>query len=322
MAKIERRGNHYRIRLMVKGVPKSGTFRTKAEAAAWALEQEAEIRNPSLVHKGTVADLLKRYVKDVVPNHGGARWEEVRINLFLRDPLARVSLQQLTQDDIAAFRERRLQSVQGSSVRREMNLLGSAFEAATEPGWRWLTVNPCRGVKKPPPNKSRKRRVKPEEIEKISLAAGLADGLKADTSTQRVGLAFLFGIETAMRAGEILSLNQDTVRLEERYVVLPKTKNGDERSVPLTSRAKEILDLLPDCSFDLNADSRDTLFRRIRQKSGVANLHFHDSRSEGIWRLSKKFDIFELARVIGHRDLNSLLIYYQTTAAELAAKLD
>lgn len=56
-------------------------------------------------------------------------------------------------------------------------------------------------------------------------------------------------------------------------------------------------------------------------RAGIANLTFRDSRAEAIWRLSKKLDVMELARMIGHRDLKSLLIYYQTTAAELADRL-
>lgn len=38
-------------------------------------------------------------------------------------------------------------------------------------------------------------------------------------------------------------------------------------------------------------------------------------------RLSKKLDVFELARVIGHRDVNSLLIYYRESASAIARKL-
>jgi hypothetical protein len=52
------------------------------------------------------------------------------------------------------------------------------------------------------------------------------------------------------------------------------------------------------------------------------DLHYHDSRAEAIWRLSKKLDVMELARVIGHRDLRSLLLYYQADADELADRLD
>lgn len=60
---------------------------------------------------------------------------------------------------------------------------------------------------------------------------------------------------------------------------------------------------------------------RARGKAGLKNLHFHDSRSQAIFNLSKKLDVLELARVVGHRDIRSLMIYYQTSAESLADKL-
>ena len=56
---------------------------------------------------------------------------------------------------------------------------------------------------------------------------------------QRTGLAFLFALETAMRAGEILGMGWPAVA--EKSVRLPRTKNGEERSVPLSLLAREIL---------------------------------------------------------------------------------
>jgi integrase len=53
----------------------------------------------------------------------------------------------------------------------------------------------------------------------------------------------------------------------------------------------------------------------------LADLHFHDSRAEAIFRLSKRLDVLELARMVGHRDPRSLMLYYATTADELADKL-
>ena len=73
--------------------------------------------------------------------------------------------------------------------------------------------------------------------------------------------------------------------------------------------------------FDLEPGTRDVMFRRMRDTAKIPDLHFHDSRAEAIWRLSKKLDVMELARVIGHRDLKSLLIYYQTSADDLADRL-
>ena len=52
----------------------------------------------------------------------------------------------------------------------------------------------------------------------------------------------------------------------------------------------------------------------------IPDLHFHDSRAE-VWRLSGKLDVMELTRVIGHRDLKSLLIYYNPSADDLADRL-
>lgn len=73
--------------------------------------------------------------------------------------------------------------------------------------------------------------------------------------------------------------------------------------------------------FDLDSGIRDALFRKVRDRCEIADLHFHDSRAEAIWRLSKKLDVMELARAIGHRDLRSLLIYYQTSADDLADRI-
>ena len=50
-------------------------------------------------------------------------------------------------------------------------------------------------------------------------------------------------------------------------------------------------------------------------------LHFHDTRHEAITRLAKRLDVLELARVVGHRDPRSLMIYYNETAEQLAKKL-
>jgi len=106
---------------------------------------------------------------------------------------------------------------------------------------------------------------------------------------------------------------------------VPQSKNGDSRDVPLTRRGVEILHTLPPQSgpaFQLKAAQRDALWRKVRDKTRIADLHFHDSRAEAIWRLSKKLNALDLARVIGHRDPKSLMIYYNDSASELAKQLD
>lgn len=320
MPNIERRGKGWRARLMVRGIRASASFTTKAQAAAWALQREAELSGTA-AHSGTVGDLLKRYAREVSPAHRGERWETTRLVRMGRDPLAAVSLAALSPAQIAAWRERRLKAVSGASVRREMNLLGAAFEVARRE-WGWLPSNPMRDVKKPPSPPSRRRRITHDEINRLTIAFGLDDGLCADTAMQRTGLAFLLALETAMRASEITGITPANTNLDGRFVTLPETKNGDRRDVPLSARAVEILETLPGLSFDLNPGTRDVMFRRARDAAKIPDLHFHDARAEAIWRLSKKLDVLELARMIGHRDPRSLMMYYNASATEIAKRLD
>lgn len=320
MGSFERRGSSWRARVRVRGVPDSATFPTKQQAVQWALQREAELQGKRLPDHA-VKDALRRFADEVLPGRKGERAERLRLVAMERDRLAAVRLPALRPADVAAWKERRLQAVSGASVRREMNLLLSVLEIARRE-WGWLHVNPARDVKRPPSPPSRKRRVSAEEAERIAIALGVTDALEAETARNRTGLAWLFALETAMRSGEIVGLHWKDVGAKS--VRLPVTKNGDERQVPLSLRAREILAALPRTDgpcFGLTDQVRDVLFREARAAAGIVGLNFHDSRAEAIWRLSRKLDVMELARVIGHRDLRSLLLYYNTSADDLADRL-
>lgn len=319
MASIRKRGQTWRVELYRDGQRESASFPTKREAAAWALQREAELSGRRLPDK-TLGEALARYRDDIAPTHKGERWEVVRLDKLATYPIAKRTLSTLEGADVAAWRDARLKQVGPASVAREMTLLRSVFEACRL-DWGWLRVNPMADVKKPRTPTSRKRRVSQAEADRIALACGL-DADRADTAMHRTGLAFQFALETAMRAGEIVGLRWADVGAKS--VRLPETKNGDVRHVPLSPRAREILAVLPvkDAPvFELDPGTRDVMFRRARDAAQIADLHFHDTRAEAIWRLSKKLDVLELARVIGHRDLRSLQLYYQADADELADRL-
>lgn len=321
MASIRKRGLSWRVELYVNGERDSGTFPTKREAAQWALQREAELTGRKLPDK-TMGDALTRFADEKAPKRKGGRWEAVRCRKLARDEIGGRLLTNLTGPDFAQWRDERSEEVGPASVRREMGLMRAVLRCCVM-DWGWLRANPIIGVDRPTAPPARRRRVRADEIERLELALGLGEGLAADTAQQRTGLAFLFALETAMRAGEIVGLTWADVR--ERAVTLPETKNGDRREVALTRRAREILAVLPrdrPTCFDLDAGTRDVLFRRARDRAGVENLHFHDSRAEAIWRLSKKLDVMQLADMIGHRDIKSLMLYYKTSADELADLLE
>jgi len=74
--------------------------------------------------------------------------------------------------------------------------------------------------------------------------------------------------------------------------------------------------------FKSNQTSGGQLFRRALQIAGVDGLTFHDTRHEALTRLAQKLEVLDLARMVGHRDPRSLMIYYNATAEEIASRLD
>ena len=321
MASIQRSGSKWRAQVYVQGVRDSDTFRTRQEASAWALEREAELSGKKLPHK-SLGDAMKDYARKVAPLHKGAHWEQVRLAAMQKWPIAKRKLSGLAGNDFADWRDARLNKVKPGTVAREMNLLRSVLEAA-RCDWHWLRINPLTDVRWPTVPAGRKRRLSVEEVDAIAAAFAVAPSLQADTATQRVGLAFLLALETAMRSSEMVGLAWAHVHLAARYVELPRTKNGDRRDVPLSTRAVEILKALPQGDgpvFGLDNKLRDALWRKTRP-AAHKGIHFHDTRAEAIWRLSKKLDVLQLARVIGHRDPKSLMIYYDESASDMAQRL-
>jgi integrase len=298
--------------------PLSKTFPLKSQAREWAVNTERDLLagryNP---HKHTVASALTKYERDESPKKRGARWETLRLRAFARHRIASRPLFRLSEADIAEWREDRLRSVSGATVRREMNLWQSVFEVARKE-WKWIDRNPVDDVKKPPSPRARRRGVTNDEV--AQLAPHFRGPLMAE-----VFAAFCLGIETAMRAGEMTGLERHQINLKTRVAHLTKTKNGDDREVPLSPAAVGIIGgLLADGRqrlFHVTNRSRDVLFRKGRKAAGIEGLNFHDSRSEGISRLSKKMDVLELARVVGHRDPKSLMHYYRADAAAIARRL-
>ena len=111
----------------------------------------------------------------------------------------------------------------------------------------------------------------------------------------------------------------------EKSVLLRATKNGDARTVPLSERAREIIKtrsgIDPDDVFTVAPNVASHTFGRARDTTPHKTLHFHDARSEAITRLSKRLDVLQLARMIGHRDIKSLMIYYAESPEAIADRL-
>ncbi|MEC5161879.1 tyrosine-type recombinase/integrase [Janthinobacterium sp. CG_S6] len=319
MAAPVKDGKVWRHRVMVSGTRYSGTFDTKAQALAWEADKRVNGGVQTVITK-TCRDAFEKYELEVSKGKAGYRWEALRLAAMGRTKLGDVRVCDLATTHVAEWRDERLRSVSGATVNREMNLLSAVFSIARKE-WRWIAESPTRDVRRPKDPPPRSRLITAQEVEAICLALGWAHDAADRTPTtkaQRVACAFLWAIETAMRAGEICGLTAASV--SGRVAHLSKTKNGDARDVPLSPRALEIWAMVP-AGFDLTTATLDALFRKYRDMSGVEGVTFHDTRHLATTRLARKLHVLELARMTGHRDIRELMTYYNESAHDTAGKL-
>lgn len=328
MATFTPRGDKWKAEVVRLGVRTSKTFISKRRAELWAAEMEAQILSgtrKAADASETLYATLARYAAEKSTGKRGERWEQIRIKKFQRDiPFVGHKVGDITPDQIGKWRDSRLaEGLKPDSVRRELGLLSAVFEVARRE-WRLARTNPCADVARPDAAKARSRRISDAEVAALCDAMGYTGG-PPKTKGAQAAVAFLLAIETAMRAGEIVTLTRDQVDFDRRVAHLLRTKNGDDRDVPLSTRAVELLRALPGEGrlFTLAAGSLDVFFRNAKKKVGIADLHFHDSRREATSRLAGRFSPMDLAKITGHRDLNLLLrVYYKPDVDVLVAKLD
>lgn len=303
------------------GQYKSKTFTTKVQAMSWAAETEQSLSTDTLVRGKTLGGIFERYRDEISPHKKSYRTERNRLNKFMRHPLAIITLADIKQSHFYEWIQEALTSLKSSSVNRDLNLLSSVFEQGKR--WNWTDINPIRGIKRPKNPQPRDRRISEAEIKHIKNAL-LFDGETVSEQRHEIAIAFLFALETAMRQGEIWAMEWTDVYLDKRFVRLPDTKNGTKRDVPLSMEAVRLLNLLnrnKDKVFPSNQQSSATIFRRCLKLADIKALTFHDTRHEALTRLARKLDVLDLARMVGHRDPRSLMIYYNATAEEIAMRL-
>ncbi|NIF88880.1 site-specific integrase [Burkholderia sp. Cy-637] len=321
-----KKGPRFQAKVRIKGYPpRSKTFGTRGEAQEWGRNVESSMYrgdHPKAndARSITLREALERYLDEVVPKHRSPRAEQYRVKTLARQPMADVTLFDLNTKIISAWKSERLREVCGATVRREMTVLQSTIRYARRVLEIEMKDCPVSLVGRPPGNPPRDRRLREGEFEAL-MAATLTG------RNQYVRPAIVFAIETAMRKGELCSLEWANVSLERQTARLPMTKNGRPRVVPLSRRACDILRVLPHGTgrvfAGLTENSLNHCWSRVVKRAGLEDLHFHDLRHEAISRLVEKgLNVLEVAAISGHSDMSMLKRYTHLNPEDIAAKLD
>ena len=313
-----------------RGYPQqTRTFDTKGAAEVWAGGIENEMGNGTFVSRAeaestSLAEALDRYLREITPTKKPSTQsrETVRARVIAEIPLARRSLASIKGSDIATFiRARQAEGLGANAIRLDLALLSHVFTVAGSAWGMESLGNPVKRIRgqRPKLPGGRTRRLVDDEHQRLVEAASKDQG-------GMVGPLIIWAIETAMRRGEIAAMRWDHLDRKARVLLIPETKTGTPRRVPLSTAALGVLDGLPrrldGRVWGMRPDSISQAFERVCKAAGIEGLTFHDLRHEATSRLFEKgLNPMQVAAITGHKTLQMLKRYTHLRAEDLVGML-
>lgn len=350
-------GVRYEAQIRKDGYPeRSKRFRLKSEAEAWARQIESEMdrgvfQDRSEAESTSLRECIERYEREVTVHKKSAAKERSLLRLWNdeyaddKPGLALRSMASLKSSEFAALSHLWLKTLEPATVVRRLALVSNIFSKAIKDWGMTTLTNAPKGITKPSIRNARNRRVTSIENEDMA-SRGIADDevsrIIGATESKFLGPLIHLALETAARRGELVRLKWSDVDLVKRYVIFADTKNGEDRHVPLSQVAFDVIQKLPKSVasgsvFYMTEDAVTRAFSRARDRARAAyekeccdagvkpaptfliDISFHDLRHEATSRLALKgMPMHILAAITGHKDTRMLLRYYNPTVGELA----
>lgn len=241
------------------------------------------------------------------------RWGKVRIS-------------DIHQQDVAKWlAEKTAEGLALATVEKIRVIFGRSFELAVQWNIEGATRNPTHGIKRPPINNARDRSLNPAEARRLQLAVSIS---KNKQLKYIVGLLLL----TGARVSELLNAEWRHVDLDRRVWLIPTSKTGKARHVPLSQAAIDILEQVPKFDSRYVLPNPKTLkpftdlkhpWQTARDIARLPGFRIHDLRHAAASAMvSAGIDLFAVGRVLGHADHKSTMRYSHLANDTLMAAVE
>jgi integrase len=252
---------------------------------------------------------------------------EIALRVHILPRWGKVKLTDVTAQKVAVWlHEKDQEGLKPATVQRIMMTMGRTFELARRWKVAGAEINPVRGIPRPRFDNKRSRYLSSEE------AARLLDAAKQSPNTQLVHIVGLL-LLTGARVSELLHAKWQDVDFGRRSWLIPTTKNGQSRHVPLSGAAMEIIERLPkfeDCPYLLpNPETKKPFvsikhgWQTARRIAGLRDVHLHDLRhSFASACVNSGASLLTVARALGHSDYKSALRYSHLADESLRAAVE
>ncbi|MBF9046035.1 tyrosine-type recombinase/integrase [Rhodobacterales bacterium LSUCC0031] len=311
MPTIRKRNGKFQVQVRIAGQFMSRTFDTRTQAFAWGQETEKDILSGGYGAQSytpaNLAEVLRRYIRDCTPRKADPKAERYVLEAMLKEPWSQMPLCKVRTAHIAHYRDERLKTVKPSTLKRQIGILRTACLTAQRE-WAWqVPTKFVTSVKLPAVQETVIRRITAQDEHDLLSAASV-------TGHHYIAEVITLAIETGMRRSEIARMSVEDVDLERKIIVLPSTKNGRWRKVPISRRLEAKCfsgqDINQASVFEASIDGIKSAFRKVLEVKAGRRIRFHDLRHEAISRFFERgLSVPEVAAISGHRDLAVLARY-------------
>ena len=246
MSCVRKRGNSWNAQVRVSGWRSfTKSFNKKSDAITWSSKLEHQLRNTSLPEENIqnlkLSYLMNRYAEEVSSKIKSGMTEQCQLRLISKRWIGGCKVVDLTKLHFEQYREDRLKEVKSGTVKAELTLIQRVFKTAIKEWGYGILVNPVANIELPVSSKPRTRRLVSNELSVLITNA-------EKQRNKYISTIIKFAVETGMRRSEMLKLKWNDINLDTGIASLYDTKNGDDRHIPLTKIAIELLSNLTQSS--------------------------------------------------------------------------
>lgn len=325
MASIRKRFGKWQVQIRRNNYPQIiKSFLKKSTATKYAREIELKIdkqqfEDYSVAANTTLKEALIRYRDEITPKKKGAIWETYKLNLLIRNKISLLSLLKLNSTDLYSLKNELSKKRKPSTVKHYFNLINNTWNTAQ---YVWGIVlppkNPVKFVTLDKVYDRRERILNKDEYRKLLETS-------SNSNLKILKDMIVFAYNTAMRFGEIIKLSRKDVNINNKLITLRDTKNGEDRTIPISDIAIEILKKYPfgDKYFLIKRDKFRHYFEQACKRAEINNFRFHDLRACAITNMFLSgMSLPEVALISGHKTWSQLGRYTRIKAEHLVDKIN
>lgn len=224
---------------------------------------------------------------------------------------------------VLGLAEKAAEGLQPATVEKIRVVFSRSFELARQWNIPGGEHNPVRGRRF---DNARNRYLSVDEAQRILKATEKS----RNKQLKSIILLLLF---TGARKSELLHAEWKHINLERREWLIPLSKTGKARHVPLSQAAIDVIEQLPrfeKCPYLVpnpkTKEPYDCIKRAwdtVRDAAGVPDVRIHDLRhSAASFMINAGIDLYAVGRVLGHADHKSTMRYSHLANETLLAAVE